>query len=96
MIKAKKLIGEPLDEIDKTTNIHGFSVFSKNEQAFNHVNLKKFENPDYEAVKLGDENNLFIITSNGQYFRVIFEFTKKISNQDGKFEIDIQEISKLF
>ena len=91
---SKNLIGEPLDEIDKTTNIHGFRFMGKNEQAFNHVHLKKYNNPNYEAVKLRDKNYLYIITSDGLFFEIIFNKNKKVGNEDGDF--NPEKIEDLF
>ena len=92
--KAKELIGEPLDDIDKTTNIHGFAILSSNEQAFNHVQLKDYNNPDYEIVKLGDKNYLYIITKNGLYFAIKFEYSGKKKKKDGDFKVD--DYSEIF
>lgn len=84
--KAKRLIGEEIEEFDKVTNIHG-KFFVEKERGFNHVNLKEFEDPDYEAVKLGDQNLLYIITLNGKYYKIRFDNEAKTKNNEGNFEI---------
>lgn len=84
--KSKELIGA-IDEMDRTLNIHGFSLLSDQQLAFNHVNLKKYNDSNYEVVKLGDQNILYIITSNFRYFKIEFKYTEKIKNKDGDFQI---------
>ena len=84
--KAKKLIGEEIEEFDKVTNIHG-KFFIEKERGFNHVNLKNYKDPDYEAVKLGDQNILYIITSNGEFYKIRFESETKTKKNEGNFEI---------
>lgn len=84
--KAKKLIGEEIEEFDKVTNIHGGLITDK-EKGFNHVNLKKYKDPIFEAVKPGDQNILYIITSNGIFFNIRFENEKKTKKNEGNFEV---------
>ena len=86
--KAKELIHEPFDENDKTTNIHGFIFFIQNEQPFNCVNLENYNNPNYEAFKLGDKNSLYIITSDCHYIKIKFENSYKTQNKNGYFILD--------
>ena len=65
MKKVKLQINE-IDEISKTSNIHGMNIpyipilsaiipQSTNEQAFNKVQLNDYGKPNYKAVKLGNE-----------------------------------------
>ena len=88
MKRAKELIGEPNNEFDQIKNIQGISLYSSNEQAFNHANLEKYKNPIYEAVKLGDNNFLYIITSDYHCFKITFEYSKKILRKEGDFKIE--------
>ena len=78
--KAKKLIGEDIEEFDKVSNIHGKII--EKERCFNQVNLKK---DYYEAVKPGDGNLLYIITSSGELYKIRFDNEEK--TKEGKFEI---------
>ena len=84
--KAKKLIGEEIEEFDKVTNIHG-KFFVEKERGFNYVNLKNYKDPDYEAVKLGDQNILYIITSNGEFYKIRFENEEKAKNHECNFKV---------
>lgn len=77
--KAKNIIGEEIEEFDKVTNIHGKII--EKERCFNQVNLKK----EYEAVKPGDGNLLYIITSSGELYKIRFDNEEK--TKGGKFEI---------
>ena len=90
--KSKDLIGSVLDVDDKTKNVEkGF--FSKKFVAFNHVNLEELTKADYEVVKPGDHNMLFVITSNCEFFKIIFS-KEIITNNAGKF--DVKEMRQLF
>ena len=81
MKKSKELVESTFEEDLKKSNIHTKKmVFWKDKDiAGIHVDLNNLDEikdlnvkiGDYEDVKLGNENNLFIITSTGQYFRVI-------------------------
>ena len=81
MKKSKELVESTFGEDLKKSNVHTKKmVFWKDKDiAGIHVDLNNLDEikdlnvkiGDYEDVKLGNENNLFIITSTGQYFRVI-------------------------
>ena len=83
--KAKILIGAEIEEFDKVTNIHGFIV--EKEKSFNHVNLKRFNDPEFLAVKPGDQNLLYIITLDGVFFKIKFESNVKTKKAEGNFEL---------
>ena len=85
MKKAKILIGAEIEEFDKVTNIHGFIV--EKEKSFNHVNLKRFNDPEFLAVKPGDQNLLYIITLDGVFFKIKFESNVKTKKAEGNFEL---------
>ena len=84
--KAKNIIREEIEEFDKVTNIHG-GFFVDKERGFNHINLKEHKDLEFEAVKLGDQNFLYIITSNGLFFKIKFESEVKTKKVEGNFEI---------
>ena len=92
--KAKDLIGSIIDVDDKVTNVKkGF--FVKKFAAYNHVNLNELIKIDfdYEFVQPGDQNTLFIVTSNCICFRIKFD-AEKTKYDAGKFEIE--EMKPLF
>lgn len=86
--KAKDLIGSILDVDDKAKNFEK-GVFVKRFTAFNHVNLGELTKADYEVVQPGDHNMLFIITSNCEFYRIIFN-SENIKKNTGKFEVEEQ------
>ena len=90
--KANDLIGSILDIDDKTKNFEK-GLFYKKFIAFNHVNLDQLTKADYEVVQPGDHNMLFIITSNCEFFRIIFN-SRQIKNSTGKF--DMEEKRQIF
>lgn len=90
--KSKDLLGSIIEEDDKVTNVKK-GIFFKKSAAFNHVNLKELTKSEYEVVKPGDKNTLYIITSACEFFRIIFN-SEKVKNNECKF--DVEEMRQLF